>query len=163
VPLFASDAIKADRDLYEVETCYGSYKYHKNGDQIQKPEKCPYWYRDASVVVKNDLSKLLDYTGQKEITSKFSSLNNATCMLVSGADQGQGACQSWIKINTMSGPEVRLKMAKDSYITSQIAHISCKKDYQEILSQTVSESIFAGYEKLQSSMLIFMKLPTTAA
>jgi hypothetical protein len=71
--------IRADRDLYEVETQYGSYKHYKNGDQTQKPEKCPHWHRDASVVVKNKLSKLLDYTDQKEITNKFSSLNNATC------------------------------------------------------------------------------------
>jgi hypothetical protein len=97
----------------------------------------------------------------------FSSLNNATCTLASGTDQGQGAWQSLIKIGTMSGPEVRMKMAtdkgfnvKDSCITSQIAHINCKKDFHEILSQTVSESISAGYEKLQSSMLFFIKLPT---
>jgi hypothetical protein len=56
----------------------------------------------------------------------------------------------------MIRPEVKLKMAtvkgfnaKDSYITSQIAHITCKKDYHEILFLTVSESISAGYEKLQ--------------
>ncbi len=68
----------------------------------------------------------------------------------------------------MSGPEVRLKIAtyegfnaKDSYIASQIAHMTCKKDYREILSQTVSENIFAGYEKLPSSMLIFLKSPTS--
>ncbi len=71
--------IRADRDLYEVETLYGSYKHKKNGDQTQKPEKCPYWHRDASVVVKNELIKLLDYTDPKEITNKFSSLKNATC------------------------------------------------------------------------------------
>jgi hypothetical protein len=160
--------LRADRDLYEVETHYGSYKHYKNGDQTQKPEKCPYWHRDASVVVKNELIKLLDYTDPKEITNKFSSLNNSTCTLVSGADQGQGAWRSWVKISTMSGPEVRMKMAnddgfnvKDSYITSQIAHITCKKDHHEILSKTVSESISVGYEKLQSSMLIFIKAPTS--
>ena len=44
--------LRADRDLYEVETLYRSYKHYKNGDQTQKPEKCPYWHRDASVVVR---------------------------------------------------------------------------------------------------------------
>jgi hypothetical protein len=44
--------LRADWDLYEVETLYGSYKHYKNGDQTQKPEKCPYWHRDASVVVR---------------------------------------------------------------------------------------------------------------
>ena len=33
----------------------------------------------SSLVVKNELSKLLDYTDQKEITSKFSSFNNTSC------------------------------------------------------------------------------------
>jgi len=49
--------------------------------------------------------------------------------------------------------------ARDTYIVSQIAHITCKKDNHEILSNTVSKSISEGYEKLQSSMLIFIKSP----
>ncbi len=53
--------------------------------------------------------------------------------------------------------------AKDSYITSQIAHITCRKDSLEILSQMVSESISAGYEKLQSSILILIKSPTSTS
>jgi hypothetical protein len=35
---------------------------------------------------------------------------------------------------------------EDSYIIFQIAHITCEKNHHEILSQTVSESISAGYK-----------------
>jgi hypothetical protein len=83
--------LKDDQDHYEVETQYGSYKFYKNGDTAQKPEKRPYWLQDASAVVKTELSKLLDYLDPKVITSKFSSINNHTCTIVAGADQGQGA------------------------------------------------------------------------
>jgi hypothetical protein len=55
-------------------------------------------------------------------------------MLVVGADQGQGAWHSWIKIATMSGTEIRKKIdndasykPKNSYIIAQVAHIECKK------------------------------------
>jgi hypothetical protein len=81
-----------------------------------------------------------------------------------GADQGQGAWRSWIKISTMSGAEIRSKMAsdpnfqpKDSYILSQVAHIVCKKYHHEILSATVSEDLSAAYEILQVSSLVFVK------
>jgi hypothetical protein len=85
--------------------------------------------------------------------------------LVSGANQGQGAWRSWIKINTLNGQEARSRMAnqegfdaRDTYIVSH-AHITCKKDNHEILLNTVSKSVSEGYEKLQSSMLIFIKSP----
>ncbi len=70
----------------------------------------------------------------------------------------------------MSGLEVREKMAteerfdvKKNYIISQIAHITCKKDHHEILSQTQSKNISAGYEKLQSSALLFIEPPTSSS
>jgi hypothetical protein len=61
----------------------------------------------------------------------------------------------------LSGLEEREKMAtedgfdvKESYINSQIAHITCKNDHHEILSQTVSEGISTGYKMLQSFVLL---------
>lgn len=48
---------------------------------------------------------------------------------------------------------------KMSYIVSQVAHISCKKDTYEILFNTVTDRLSAGYEKLQSSALVFVKAP----
>ncbi len=50
---------------------------------------------------------------------------------------------------------------KNSYIISQAAHITCKKDNRNILTDTVSESLSAGYEKCQSSALVFIKSPST--
>ncbi len=64
----------------------------------------------------------------------------------------------------MSGEEVRHRMAteenfdiKSSYITAQVAHIVCKKDHHEILSNTVSERLSEGYENLISNKIIFVK------
>ncbi len=55
--------------------------------------------------------------------------------IIVGADQGQGAWRSWLKINTMSAKEIREQMGKDdlydpktSYLITQVAHITCKKD-----------------------------------
>jgi hypothetical protein len=31
-----------DNDHYAVQTCYGQYKYYKNGAKEQKPERCSY-------------------------------------------------------------------------------------------------------------------------
>ncbi len=78
---------------------------------------------------------MLDYTNTNLITSKFSSLlSSNSSALIAGADQGQGAWHSWIKIATMSGEDVRNKMIreenfdiKSSDIIAQVAHISCKK------------------------------------
>jgi len=86
--------LKVNREIYQVETMYGSYKYYKGGDRTQKPEKCPYWHRDPSAIVKNELCKLIDYSDVNDnsaSSAKLSSLNNSICTLVSGADQGQGA------------------------------------------------------------------------
>ena len=81
-----------------------------------------------------------------------------------GADQGQGAWRSWVKIPTMSGAEIRNRMANDvnyepknCYIIAQVAHIVCKKDHHEILSATVSDDLSAAYETLQASSLVFVK------
>jgi hypothetical protein len=95
--------------------------------------------------VLNELTRLLDYNA---ISSKLSSLSSINgCTLVAGADQGAGAWHYWIKTVTMSGTDIREKRAvdekfdlKDSYITSQAAHITCKKDHPKILQETVSTS-----------------------
>jgi hypothetical protein len=50
---------------------------------------------------------------------------------------------------------------KNSYIISQAAHITCKKDNHNILTNTVSESLSARYEKFQSSALVFIKSLST--
>ncbi len=49
------------------------------------------------------------------------------------------------KNNTMSANEIRERMGKDdlydpkiSYLISQVAHITCKKDNHQILANTVS-------------------------
>jgi len=161
----AEKGIAGDYSVYSVPTFYGEYKYYKDGDRSQKPEKCMYWSRNAAVVVKTELERLLDYSNLDVDPNKLSSLANTIgCTLVVGADQGQGAWRSWIKISTMSGAEIRSKMAsdpnfqpKDSYILSQVAHIVCKKDHHEILSATVSEDLSAAYEILQVSSLVFVK------
>jgi hypothetical protein len=44
---------------------------------------------------------------------------------------------------------------KPAYITSQVAHIMCKKDHHEILAGSVSTDMSAAYEKLLSSTLVF--------
>jgi hypothetical protein len=49
--------------------------------------------------------------------------------------------------------------AKKAYITSQVAHITCKKDNHEILAGTVSPDLSTAYEKLLSSTLVFLKAP----
>jgi hypothetical protein len=108
---------------------------------------------------------MLDYTNPNLITSKFSSLlSSDTCALIAGADQGQGAWRSWIKIATVSGEDVRNKMTteetfviKSSYIIAQVALISRKKDHHTILSSTVSDRLSEGYEKLLSHRMIFVK------
>jgi hypothetical protein len=87
----AAENFKDDQGHYDVEIKYGLYKYYKNDDTTQKPEICHYRLHDASVVVKTELSELLDYTNPREITSKFSSINNTTCTIITGADHGQGA------------------------------------------------------------------------
>lgn len=48
---------------------------------------------------------------------------------------------------------------KTAFVTSQLAHITCKKDHHEILAGSVSKDISAAYEKLLSSSLVFIKAP----
>jgi hypothetical protein len=86
------------------------------------------------------------------------------CTLVSGADQGQGAWCSWMKISTMSSTEVRNAMAidpsfdpKKCYLIAQVAHIVCRKDHHEILSETVSNDLSTVHETLQALSLIFIR------
>jgi hypothetical protein len=66
----------------------------------------------------------------------------------------------------MSEAEVWKRMAcdesfdpKTAFVTSQLAHITCKKDHHEILAGSVSKDISAAYEKLLSSSLVFIKAP----
>jgi hypothetical protein len=94
--LFIPEKIfSADLQRYYVPTAYGDCKFHKDGDHTQKPEKCPYWTRDASLVVLNELTRTLEYTDLNLVSSTFSSLTSVNgCTLVAGADQGQGAWRS---------------------------------------------------------------------
>jgi hypothetical protein len=57
---------------------------------------------------------MLDYLDPNLITTRFSLLlASGSCTLIAGADQGQGAWRSWIKISTMSGEEVRSQMSTE--------------------------------------------------
>ena len=47
-------------EWYPIPTFYGEYKFYKNDELMQKPEKYPYWYHDASIVVLNELTRVLD-------------------------------------------------------------------------------------------------------
>ncbi len=66
----------------------------------------------------------------------------------------------------MSSAEIRTNMASEEcfdpkryYLISQVAHIVCKKDHHEILSETVSNDLSAAYEMLQASSLVFIAEP----
>ncbi len=50
---------------------------------------------------------------------------------------------------------------KSSYIIAQAAHITCKKDHYEILSETVSDLLSEGYEKLLSQIIVFVRPSST--
>jgi len=134
---------------------------------LRNLEKCTYSSRNALLVVKTELERLLDYSNLDVESNNLSSLVNVNgCTLVVGSDQGQGAWRSWIKIPTMSGAEIRKKIDKDasykpknSYIIAQVAHIVCPKDHHEILSATVSNDLSTAYETLQVSSLVFVKEP----
>jgi hypothetical protein len=155
-----------DCETYYVPAVHGEFKYYKKGDWSQKPERCSYWCRDASIVVSKELERLLDYSVDN--SESFSQINSiaSLCTLIAGADHGQGAWRSWLKISTISGAEVRIRMAcdqsfdpKTAFVTLQFAHITCKKDHHEILASSVSKVISAAYEKLLSSSLVFIKAP----
>jgi hypothetical protein len=158
--------LSGDSEYYHVPISYGEYKYYKDDDMSQKPEKCNYWCRDSALVVSKELERLIDYTNDLDVISRFSSLCTTEGMnIIAGADQGQGAWRSWLKISTMSANEIRERMGKDvdfdpktSYIISQVAHITCKKDHHTILSNTVSEQLSLGYEKLKTSAIVLVKL-----
>jgi hypothetical protein len=148
--------VEDDNDHYGVQTFYGDYKYYKNGDKTMKPERCSYWYCNPSLVVANELTRMIDYFNPKLVSSRFNSLvTSGYCTLGAGADQGKGAWRSWIKICTYGESEIKEHREKDemfdyktTYSIAQVAHITCKKDNSEILQQTVSQQISEGYEKL---------------
>jgi hypothetical protein len=90
--------ISKDCENYYVPTSYGEYKYYKKGDRSQKPERCSYWCRDASIVVAKELERLLDYSNDHlKTTNKLNSIASG-CTIIAGADHGQGAWRSWLKI-----------------------------------------------------------------
>ena len=43
-----ADANIVDHQQYYVSTYYNEYKHYKNGDKMQKPERCHCWCRDPS-------------------------------------------------------------------------------------------------------------------
>jgi hypothetical protein len=45
------ECISKDGEHHSVPTTYGEYKYYKKADRSQKPERCSYWCRDASIVI----------------------------------------------------------------------------------------------------------------
>jgi hypothetical protein len=51
----AENKLSTDCNYYSVPTCYGEYKYFKDGDKSQKAEKCSYWSHNFSLVVKKEL------------------------------------------------------------------------------------------------------------
>lgn len=165
--LFIPDQhISNDVDHYNVHTTYGEFKFYKKGDRTQKAERCSYWCRDASIVVSNELARLIDHSFDtlKSSSNLLSSIAR-NCTIISGADHGQGAWRSWVKIYTMSENCVQEEMAADptfdqrkTYITSQVGHITCKKDHPEILLNSVSPHLSTAYEKLLSSMLVFISV-----
>jgi hypothetical protein len=166
--LFIPQTIFAeDWKHYSMDTQYDCFKYCKGGDKVLKPEKCPYWFHDPAEGFPVELAKLLDYTDSNLKATKLSSFSLSTCTIVAGADQGQGSWRSWVKVSIESSQTIRERMAseldynpKSSYIVSQVTQITCKKDHYEILSTTVSDSLFAGYKKLQSSNLVFIQPPS---
>jgi hypothetical protein len=69
-----------------------------------------------------------------------------------------------MKISTMSSGEIRNCLDMDAdfdpkkcYIILQVAHIVCKKDHYDTLSDTVSDDLPTAYETLQASSLVFVK------
>ncbi len=77
---------------------FGEYKYYKDGDKTQKPEKCNYWSRDAALVVSKELERIIDYSTNLDLIDSLRSLSTSGMTIVAGADQGQGAWRSWLKI-----------------------------------------------------------------
>jgi hypothetical protein len=51
----AGNKMSSESDYYSVPTRYRKYKHYKDGDKSQKPEKCSFWSRDASLVVKKKI------------------------------------------------------------------------------------------------------------
>jgi hypothetical protein len=90
--IFIPDStLSSDHEQYYVPTYYNECRYYKNGDKMQKPERCQYWCQDPSVVVSKEISRMSDYTDSNFITCKFSSLlSSDSCSLIAGANQGQG-------------------------------------------------------------------------
>lgn len=101
-----------DEKYYQVPMSFGEYKYYKDDNRSQKPEKCPYWYRDAALVVTKELERLIDYNNNVDAINRFCFIAKEDMTIVAGADQGQGAWHSWLKISAMSGNKIREQMDK---------------------------------------------------
>lgn len=54
----------------------------------RRQKKCFYWSRNASLVVSKELERLIDYTKDYDLNSRFSSLASSGLTIVAGADQG---------------------------------------------------------------------------
>jgi hypothetical protein len=78
---------KNQEDFKYYPTSYGSFNYYKDGDMSQKAEKCSYWSRDASLVVSKELERVIDYTKDCNVISRFSSCASSGLTIVDGADQ----------------------------------------------------------------------------
>ncbi len=64
---------------YYVPTYYNEYKHYKNGEKMQKPDRCHYWCHDPSLVAAKELSRMLDYLDTNFILTRFSSLLASDC------------------------------------------------------------------------------------
>jgi hypothetical protein len=83
--------LNVDHQHDYIPTYCNEYKYYKNGDKMQKPERCHYWCHDPSLVVANEFSRILDYVDRNLIPTRFSSLLASDyCTLIAGADQWHG-------------------------------------------------------------------------
>lgn len=73
---------------------------YKDNDTYQKQEKCNFWY-------KKELERLFDYSNSLYAIYMFPSISTTTTdmNIIAGADQGQGAWQSWIENTTRSTNE----------------------------------------------------------
>jgi hypothetical protein len=128
----AEKKIQEDVKYYQVPTTFGSFKYYKDGGKSQKAEKCSYWSRDASLVVSKELERVLDYTKDYNVISRFSSLASSGLTIVAGADQGQGAWRSWIKINTMSGIEICDRMGNNDTFDPKSTYRTIRDFYSPV-------------------------------
>ncbi len=134
----------------------GALAMWSDDNKMQKPEQYSYWLCDPSTVVSKELSIMLDFLDPKIINSRFTSLPvSGSFTLIAGADQGQGAWHSWIKITTYGGQEIRDHLQEDSrncdprsaYLLAQVAKIYCK----QIMIKYSLKPFHNQYQKVMTS------------